>query len=114
MAVAKFALQHECEKRQYQGATVLEPRAGLYGGYNAVTRTADKQCVATLDFASLYPSIMQAHNLCYSTLLNQQQTKTLEQQAAGNPYAEADPDAEALIAAMDAHLDATTKPGKRR
>jgi DNA polymerase elongation subunit (family B) len=62
-------LQHECEKRQYQGATVLEPRAGLYGGYNAVTRTADNQCVATLDFASLYPTVMIAHNLGYMTLV---------------------------------------------
>lgn len=42
----------------YEGATVLEPIAGYY-----------KSPVATLDFASLYPSIMMAHNLCYSTLL---------------------------------------------
>ena len=27
--------------------------------------------IATLDFSSLYPSIMMAHNLCYTTLLNQ-------------------------------------------
>lgn len=25
--------------------------------------------IATLDFASLYPSIMMAHNLCYTSLL---------------------------------------------
>ncbi|KAJ9506485.1 hypothetical protein QJQ45_019412 [Haematococcus lacustris] len=42
----------------YEGATVLDPKTGFY----------DKP-VATLDFASLYPSIMMAHNLCYSTLL---------------------------------------------
>jgi DNA polymerase delta subunit 1 len=29
-----------------------------------------KEPIATLDFASLYPSIMMAHNLCYTTLVN--------------------------------------------
>ncbi|CAD2217661.1 DNA polymerase delta subunit 1 [Angomonas deanei] len=44
--------------RGYEGATVIEPERGFYN------------CpVATLDFASLYPSIIIAHNLCYSTLL---------------------------------------------
>lgn len=42
----------------YEGATVIEPIKGYY-----------PEPIATLDFASLYPSIMQAHNLCYSTLL---------------------------------------------
>ena len=37
---------------------MLEAKAGYY-----------KTPIATLDFASLYPSIMMAHNLCYSTLL---------------------------------------------
>lgn len=42
----------------YQGATVLEAQTGAY--YSPVT---------ALDFASLYPSVMRAHNLCYSTLV---------------------------------------------
>ena len=42
----------------YEGATVIEPKRGYYD-----------TPIATLDFASLYPSIMQAHNLCYTTLL---------------------------------------------
>lgn len=40
----------------YQGATVLAAQTGAY--YEPIT---------ALDFASLYPSIMCAHNLCYST-----------------------------------------------
>jgi len=43
---------------QYDGATVITPKKGFY-----------KDPIATLDFASLYPSIMMANNLCYSTLV---------------------------------------------
>ncbi|XP_053625306.1 DNA polymerase delta catalytic subunit [Plodia interpunctella] len=43
---------------QFEGATVIEPKRGYY---------ADP--ISTLDFASLYPSIMMAHNLCYTTLV---------------------------------------------
>ncbi|XP_029781128.1 DNA polymerase delta catalytic subunit isoform X1 [Suricata suricatta] len=42
----------------YTGATVIEPLKGYYD-----------VPIATLDFSSLYPSIMMAHNLCYTTLL---------------------------------------------
>lgn len=43
---------------QFEGATVIEPKRGYY-----------TDPIATLDFASLYPSIIMAHNLCYSTLV---------------------------------------------
>lgn len=52
-------LRNEASDEQYEGATVIEPVRGYYG-----------VPIATLDFASLYPSIIQAHNLCYTTLLN--------------------------------------------
>jgi DNA polymerase delta subunit 1 len=42
----------------FQGATVLEPIRGAY-----------RTVVACMDFASLYPSIMRAHNLSHETLL---------------------------------------------
>jgi len=46
------------EESTFEGATVLDPSVGFY-----------RAPIAVLDFASLYPSIMIAHNLCYSTLL---------------------------------------------
>lgn len=46
---------------EYQGATVLEAQTGAYS--NPIT---------ALDFESLYPSIMCAHNLCYSTYVMDQ------------------------------------------
>jgi hypothetical protein len=53
------ALKSEGTDEQYEGATVIEPSKGFYD-----------VPIATLDFASLYPSIMMAHNLCYTTLLD--------------------------------------------
>ncbi|KAL8555058.1 hypothetical protein ACS0TY_003019 [Phlomoides rotata] len=52
------AKQAGSEQGTYEGATVLEARAGFY-----------EKPIATLDFASLYPSIMMAYNLCYCTLV---------------------------------------------
>ncbi|KAJ9122530.1 DNA-directed DNA polymerase delta [Naganishia vaughanmartiniae] len=54
---------------QYEGATVIEPNKGYYD-----------VPIATLDFASLYPSIMMAHNLCYTTLIDETMIKTLNLQ----------------------------------
>lgn len=51
------ALKSSSSEEQYEGATVIEPLKGYYD-----------IPIATLDFASLYPSIMMAHNLCYTTL----------------------------------------------
>lgn len=44
----------------YEGATVLEPIVGYYD---------ENDKIITLDFASLYPSIIRWLNLCYSTLV---------------------------------------------
>merc|ERR1712117_749514 len=53
-------------EENFEGATVIEPKRGYY---------ADP--VATLDFSSLYPSIMMAHNLCYTTLLKKGSSERL-------------------------------------
>lgn len=51
---------------KYQGATVMDPIAGFYD-----------TPLSTLDFASLYPSEMSAHNLCPSTLVKNPRTAAL-------------------------------------
>lgn len=53
------SVKSEGTDEQYEGATVIEPKKGYYD-----------VPIATLDFSSLYPSIMMAHNLCYTTLLD--------------------------------------------
>ena len=45
-------------EESYEGATVLDAQKGAY--YTPIT---------ALDFEALYPSIMMAHNLCYSTFV---------------------------------------------
>jgi DNA polymerase elongation subunit (family B) len=44
-------------KQRYVGATVLEPVCGIH------------RYVGVLDFSAMYPSIIRAHNLCYSTIV---------------------------------------------
>ena len=57
------------DQGKYEGAVVIEPTRGFY-----------EQPVATLDFASLYPSIMMAHNLCYSTLVPRYKRKNYKEE----------------------------------
>ncbi|PHH79304.1 hypothetical protein CDD80_5205 [Ophiocordyceps camponoti-rufipedis] len=59
-------LKSQKSDEQYEGATVIEPTRGYYD-----------VPIATLDFASLYPSIIQAHNLCYTTLLDKKAIEPL-------------------------------------
>nr|AAF80109.1 DNA polymerase [Suid betaherpesvirus 2] len=54
----KIAPRETGEDESYRGATVLDPHVGYYASP-----------VIVMDFASLYPSIMIANNLCYSTLI---------------------------------------------
>ncbi len=54
-------------EEDFAGATVLDPMRGAY-----------YVPVAGLDFASLYPSIMIAHNLCYSTIVLDDKYNDLE------------------------------------
>ncbi|ESQ31505.1 hypothetical protein EUTSA_v10003565mg [Eutrema salsugineum] len=60
------AKQSGSEQGTYEGATVLEAKTGFY-----------EKPIATLDFASLYPSIMMAYNLCYCTLVTPEDVRKL-------------------------------------
>ena len=53
----------------YEGATVIEPAVGFY-----------EDCVSTLDFESLYPSIIRYFNLCPSTLVLDKEVLDLRDQ----------------------------------
>ncbi|ETO08884.1 hypothetical protein RFI_28502 [Reticulomyxa filosa] len=53
------------DEETFDGAIVIPPQRGYY-----------VSPITTLDFASLYPSIMMAHNLCYTTMANRHDALT--------------------------------------
>lgn len=57
----------EKTNESFVGATVLDAKKGAYMD----------RVVTGLDFASLYPSIMRAHNLCYNTIVLQDEYKNI-------------------------------------
>ncbi|KAK1349266.1 DNA polymerase delta catalytic subunit [Hamiltosporidium tvaerminnensis] len=54
------------EGEKYEGGYVMDPVKGFY-----------EDCVAVMDFSSLYPSIMISKNLCYSTLVRKKDFKEI-------------------------------------
>lgn len=53
-----LAKDRDMDAGKFKGAIVLEPKVGMYD-----------TPVAILDFASLYPSIQMAYNVCYTTIV---------------------------------------------
>ena len=83
-----FLLPCSC---RYEGATVIEPKKAFYN-----------EPIATLDFASLYPSIIQGYNLCYSTLVSPQDKARLsEDQYKVHPPTRVPPTPPPLISSTD-------------
>lgn len=68
-AKKKGFLMQECSYKNdikgFEGATVLPPEVGLY------------DIVTVVDFEGLYPSIIRAHNLCYTSIVLKEEYKNL-------------------------------------
>jgi len=57
--VAELSIENEEVQQGFKGAVVLDPKPKFY-----------KEAIATLDFASLYPSIVQCMNMSYETIVS--------------------------------------------
>ncbi|KAI5137394.1 DNA polymerase delta subunit 1 [Nematocida ausubeli] len=55
------------QNETYEGGYVMEPNKGFYSNP-----------VVVLDYASLYPSIIMAYNMCYTTLLSKEQASKMD------------------------------------
>lgn len=68
------------DKKEYEGAVVLDPAIGWYS-------LEEHGGISTLDFASHYPKIMIAYNLCYTTFVAPE--RIAEVRARGIPVRQA-------------------------
>ncbi len=62
-------IYHRATKMGFVLTRRTEPKLGYAGGHVGKPKPGVYDCVIFLDFASLYPSIMQAYNMCYTTLV---------------------------------------------
>ena len=60
--------EEEEEDEGYKGASVIEAKKGFY----------EDDPIVTMDFASLYPSIMRRKNLCYTTHVTEDRYRDIE------------------------------------
>lgn len=65
------------KEKGYGGATVIDPTVGVYGLPRVINGMKSEDATSTLDYASLYPSIMCAKKYCPSTLMRSNRVRKI-------------------------------------